>query len=109
MLEIEAEVVNNIVEFQLEKALPTGTYTVEIEHGGYVFPSSNSETILVNENLGEFVSEKGIELYSLKKIVKKYVEETKEENTSSTNAAKAQENDLKTNFRGWRDGSAEEH
>lgn len=81
MLEIETEVIDNVVEFQLEKALPVGTYTIEIEHGGYVFPSSNSETIVVNENLGEYVSNKDIELYSLKEIVKKYVEETKEENT----------------------------
>lgn len=78
MLEIEAEVIDNVVEFKLEKALPIGTYTVEIEHDGYVFPSSNSETIVVNENLGEYISEKDIELYSLKEMVKKYVEEAKE-------------------------------
>ncbi|HFR3538101.1 TPA: hypothetical protein ACHVCJ_000616 [Streptococcus suis] len=34
MTEFEAEVVDNIVSFRLEKALPVGSYVVEIEHAG---------------------------------------------------------------------------
>ncbi|HFH9947216.1 TPA: hypothetical protein ACGOPE_001694 [Streptococcus suis] len=75
MTEFEAEVVDNIVSFRLEKALPVGSYVVEIEHAGYVFPSTNSVTLTVNENLGEFVSGEAIELYGLKNIVKEYVEQ----------------------------------
>ena len=54
---------------------------LRLSTAGMSFHLQNSETIQVNENLGEFVSEKGIELYSLKEIVKQYVEETKEEET----------------------------
>lgn len=75
MTEFEAEVVDNIVSFRLEKALPIGSYIVEIEHAGYVFPSTNSVGLEVNENLGEFVSGQAIELYGLRKIVKEYVEQ----------------------------------
>ncbi|HEL1613791.1 TPA: hypothetical protein TXL52_001893 [Streptococcus suis] len=74
MTEFEAEVVDNIVSFRLEKALPVGSYIVEIEHAGYVFPSTNSPKLTVNENLGEYVSGEAIELYGLKNIVKEYVE-----------------------------------
>ncbi|NQI71262.1 hypothetical protein HO594_08885 [Streptococcus suis] len=75
MTEFEAEVVDNIVSFQLEKALPVGSYVVEIEHAGYVFLSTDSVILTVNENLGEFVSGEAIELYGLRNIVKEYVEQ----------------------------------
>ncbi|HFI0468809.1 TPA: hypothetical protein ACGO5G_001230 [Streptococcus suis] len=75
MIEFSGEVVDNVIRFQLEKALPIGKYIVEIEHAGYVFPSTNSVTLSVNENLGEFVSGEAIELYGLRKIVKEYVEQ----------------------------------
>ncbi|HFI0255245.1 TPA: hypothetical protein ACGO1F_000830 [Streptococcus suis] len=75
MIEFSGEVVDNVIRFQLEKALPIGKYIVEIEHAGYVFPSTNSVTLTVNENLGEFVSGEAIELYGLRKIVKEYVEQ----------------------------------
>ncbi|HFI0175859.1 TPA: hypothetical protein ACGORP_000233 [Streptococcus suis] len=75
MIEFSGEVVDNVISFQLEKALPIGSYIVEIEHAGYVFPSTNSVTLTVNENLGEFVSGEAIELYGLRKIVKEYVEQ----------------------------------
>ncbi|HFI0055101.1 TPA: hypothetical protein ACGORU_001437 [Streptococcus suis] len=75
MIEFSGEVVDNVISFQLEKALPIGKYIVEIEHAGYVFPSTNSVTLSVNENLGEFVSGEAIELYGLRKIVKEYVEQ----------------------------------
>lgn len=74
-VEIPAELENNEVSFQLEKALPTGKYIVEVEVDGYIFPSSNTETITVNENLGKYVSDKAIELYSLKELVQSYVGE----------------------------------
>ncbi|HFI0404255.1 TPA: hypothetical protein ACGOYB_000324 [Streptococcus suis] len=75
MTEFEAKVVDNVVSFRLEKALPVGSYVVEIEHAGYVFPSTDSAILTVNENLGEYVSGKAIELYGLKGIVKEYVEQ----------------------------------
>lgn len=75
MIEFESEVIKNVVSFRLEKALPIGSYIVEIEHAGYVFPSTNSVTLTVNENLGEFVSDKAMELYGLREIVKEYVEQ----------------------------------
>ncbi|MGQ7337072.1 hypothetical protein ACTGYP_03970 [Streptococcus suis] len=75
MIEFESEVIKNVVSFRLEKALPIGSYIVEIEHADYVFPSTNSVTLTVNENLGEFVSDKAMELYGLREIVKEYVEQ----------------------------------
>lgn len=74
MIEFEAEVVDDVVTFRLEKALPIGNYIVEVEHAGYVFPSTNSVVLTVNENLGEYVSGEAIELYGLRNIVKEYVE-----------------------------------
>ncbi|MFH0384304.1 hypothetical protein ACHBHM_02125 [Streptococcus sp. A18] len=75
MTEFEAEVVDNVVSFRLEKSLPVGSYVVEVEHAGYVFPSTDSAILTVNENLGEYVSGEAIELYGLRKIVKEYVEQ----------------------------------
>ncbi|HFI0254824.1 TPA: hypothetical protein ACGO1F_001607 [Streptococcus suis] len=75
MIEVPGNVVDNVISFQLDKALPIGSYIVEIEHAGYVFPSTNSVGLKVNENLGEFVSGEAIELYGLRKIVKEYVEQ----------------------------------
>ncbi|HEM3725711.1 TPA: hypothetical protein U1D16_001114 [Streptococcus suis] len=75
MIEFPGNVVDNVISFQLDKALPIGSYIVEIEHAGYVFPSTNSVGLTVNENLGEFVSGQAIELYGLRKIVKEYVEQ----------------------------------
>ncbi|HEL2403037.1 TPA: hypothetical protein TZS69_002063 [Streptococcus suis] len=75
MTEFEAAVVDNLVSFRLEKALPVGSYIVEVEHAGYVFPSTDSVILTVNENLGEYVSGEAIELYGLKNIVKEYVEQ----------------------------------
>lgn len=75
MIEFDVEVVDNVVSFRLEKALPIGSYIVEVEHAGYVFPSTDSVTLTVNENLGEYVSGEAIELYGLRNIVKEYVEQ----------------------------------
>lgn len=75
MVEFDVEVVDNVVSFRLEKALPIGSYIVEVEHAGYVFPSTDSVTLTVNENLGEYVSGEAIELYGLRNIVKEYVEQ----------------------------------
>ena len=79
MIEFEVEMKNNIIEFQLEKVLPVGTYTVEVECGGYVFPSTNTQTITVNENLMDYMSDEDLEIYHLKDIVKRYISEEKEE------------------------------
>lgn len=75
VIEFDVEVVDNVVSFRLEKALPIGSYIVEVEHAGYVFPSTDSVTLTVNENLGEYVSGEAIELYGLRNIVKEYVEQ----------------------------------
>ncbi|HFU4500608.1 TPA: hypothetical protein ACGPA6_000410 [Streptococcus suis] len=79
MIEFSGEVVDNVISFQLEKALPIGKYIVEIEHAGYVFPSTNSVTLTVNENLGEFASTQAIELYGLKEIIKQAINEKEEQ------------------------------
>lgn len=75
MVELEVNIVNNVFSFRLEKALPVGVYIVEVEHAGYVFPSTNNITLTVNENVGEFASDKAIELYGLKDLIQKYVDE----------------------------------
>ncbi|HFI0026058.1 TPA: hypothetical protein ACGOVU_000457 [Streptococcus suis] len=79
MIEFEAEVMDNVVSFHLEKALPIGSYVVEIEHAGYVFPSTDSAILTVNENLGEFASIQAIELYGLKEIIKQAINEKEEQ------------------------------
>ncbi|HEL1848997.1 TPA: hypothetical protein TX087_000955 [Streptococcus suis] len=79
MIEFEAAVVDNLVSFHLEKALPVGSYIVEVEHAGYVFPSTDSVTLTVNENLGEFASAHAIELYGLKEIIKQAINEKEEQ------------------------------
>lgn len=50
--QIDTDVNNNVVEFTIQELLPVGVYIVEIEHGGYVFPSVNNQTITVTENIG---------------------------------------------------------
>ncbi|HEM6397929.1 TPA: hypothetical protein U2D39_000359 [Streptococcus suis] len=52
VVEFEAEVVDDVVSFRLEKALPIGNYIVEVEHAGYVFPSTNSVVFADRENTG---------------------------------------------------------
>ena len=79
MIEFDVEVVDNVVSFRLEKALPIGSYIVEVEHAGYVFPSTDSVTLTVNENLGEYVSGEPIELYGLKEIIKQAIDEKEEQ------------------------------
>lgn len=79
MTEFEAEVVDDVVTFRLEKALPIGSYIVEVEHAGYVFPSTDSVVLTVNENLGEFASQEAIELYGLKDIIKQAIDEKEEQ------------------------------
>ncbi|HFI0323996.1 TPA: hypothetical protein ACGO9C_001345 [Streptococcus suis] len=79
MIEFPGNVVDNVISFQLDKALPVGSYIVEIEHAGYVFPSKNSVSLKVNENLGEFASAEAIELYGLKEIIKQAINEKEEQ------------------------------
>ncbi|MFW5458209.1 hypothetical protein [Streptococcus hyovaginalis] len=64
-IEYEAEVVKNHVSFNLPKPLPVGDYIVEIEHAGYVFPSSNSVVLTVNENMGDVVTDEIVELLNI--------------------------------------------
>ena len=65
-LEYDVEVVDNVVRFTLNDVLPVGNYTVEVEHAGYVFPSTDPVVLTVNENLGaDFDTE---EVATLKKV-----------------------------------------
>ncbi|HFU4000473.1 TPA: hypothetical protein ACGO3D_000568 [Streptococcus suis] len=65
-LEYDVEVVNNVVSFALNDVLPVGDYLVEVEHAGYVFPSTDPVVLTVNENLGgDFDTEK---VATLKKV-----------------------------------------
>ncbi len=70
-LEFETEVVENLVQFHLPKALPVGDYIVEVEHAGYVFPSTNSVILTVNENLGDYITEDVAELLDIKGYISK--------------------------------------
>lgn len=65
-LEYDVEVVDNVVRFTLDDVLPVGSYLVEVEHAGYVFPSTDPVVLTVNENLGgDFETE---EVATLKKV-----------------------------------------
>lgn len=65
-LEYDVEVVDNVVHFTLDDVLPVGSYLVEVEHVGYVFPSTDPVVLTVNENLGgDFDTE---EVATLKKV-----------------------------------------
>ena len=48
--EFEKSVTNNVIEFSFDKILECGLYKLEIEVGGYVFPSKDTEYIYVNQN-----------------------------------------------------------
>ncbi|HFI0935222.1 TPA: hypothetical protein ACGO17_000372 [Streptococcus suis] len=69
MIEFEAEVVDDVVSFRLEKALPIGSYIVEVEHAGYVFPSTNSVVLTVNENLGDVITDEVAELLTVDEYI----------------------------------------
>lgn len=69
-VEFEAEVVSNVVSFRLDKALPIGNYVIEIEHAGYVFPSTNSVVLTVNENLGDVITDEIAELLTVDDYIK---------------------------------------
>lgn len=48
--EFPVEISNNTVEFHFDKVLQHGLYIIEIEVGGYVFPSKDTEYICINQN-----------------------------------------------------------
>lgn len=79
MVELEVDIVNNILKFKLENALPVGEYIVEVEHDGYVFPSTNKEILKINENLGEFLTDEEMKLLGVKDIIEKYAEKKEEQ------------------------------
>lgn len=68
-IEYDVEVVDNVVMFTFPKALPIGDYIVEIEHAGYVFPSTDSILLTVNANLGNYINQV-TELVSTKDYIK---------------------------------------
>ncbi|MGV3051489.1 hypothetical protein [Streptococcus hyovaginalis] len=69
-IEYETEVVKNQVAFNLPQALPVGNYVVEVEHAGYVFPSTNSVILTVNENLGDVITDEIAELLTVDDYIK---------------------------------------
>lgn len=69
-VEYDAEVVTNVVSFHLDEALPVGNYVVEVEHAGYVFPSTNSIVLTVNENLGDVITDEIAELLTVDDYIK---------------------------------------
>ncbi|HEM3611882.1 TPA: hypothetical protein U1D13_000777 [Streptococcus suis] len=68
-VEYDVDVVDNIIEFKLDRVLPVDVYIVEVEHAGYVFPSTNSVTLTVNENLGDYITDEIAELLSLEDLI----------------------------------------
>lgn len=56
--EFQVEVASGKVEFHFDKVLEAGTYILEIEVNGYVFPSRDTEFIYINENYDAFVEPK---------------------------------------------------
>ncbi|MGV3161953.1 hypothetical protein ACEF17_07235 [Streptococcus hyovaginalis] len=69
-IEYDVEVVTNVVSFHLDEALPVGNYIIEIEHAGYVFPSTNSVILTVNENLGDVITDEIAELLTVDDYIK---------------------------------------
>ncbi|AXJ12565.1 hypothetical protein [Streptococcus pluranimalium] len=69
-IEYETEVVKNQVAFNLPQALPVGNYIIEIEHAGYVFPSTNSIVLTINENLGDVITDEVAELLTVDEYIK---------------------------------------
>lgn len=69
-IEYDVEVVTNVVSFHLDETLPVGNYVVEVEHAGYVFPSTNSIVLTVNENLGDVITDEIAELLTVDDYIK---------------------------------------
>lgn len=69
-IEYETEVVKNQIAFNLPQTLAAGNYIIEIEHAGYVFPSTNSVVLTVNENLGDIVTDEIAELLTVDDYIK---------------------------------------
>ncbi|MGV3311335.1 hypothetical protein ACEE16_05245 [Streptococcus suis] len=69
-IEYDAEVVDDQVTFNLPNTLPVGSYIVEVEHAGYVFPSTNSVVLTVNENLGDIITDEIAELLTVDEYIK---------------------------------------
>ncbi|MDG3137290.1 hypothetical protein, partial [Streptococcus suis] len=69
-VEYDVDVVGNIIEFKLDRVLPADVYIVEVEHAGFVFPSTNSITLTVNENLGDYITDEIVGLLSIDEYIK---------------------------------------
>lgn len=69
-IEYGVDVVDNQVTFNLPNTLPVGSYIVEVEHAGYVFPSTNSVILTVNENLGDVITDEIAELLTVDDYIK---------------------------------------
>ena len=65
------------VTFKIEKALPIGSYLVEIVCGGYIFPSDRSTRLDITRSADEFTSEEVLSLVKndVKTEIDKYIAE----------------------------------
>lgn len=73
----ESKVDKSRVTLKIEKALPIGSYLVEVFCGGYIFPSDRSTRLDVTRSADEFTSEEVLFLVKndVKTEIDKYVAE----------------------------------
>ncbi|WP_449453304.1 hypothetical protein [Streptococcus suis] len=69
-VEYDVDVVDNIIEFKLDRVLPADAYIVEVEHAGYVFPSADLVTLKVTENQGDYITDEIVGLLSIDEYIK---------------------------------------
>lgn len=69
-VEYDVDVVDNIIEFKLDRVLPVDVYIVEVEHAGYVFPSKELTTLKVTENQGDYITDEVAGLLSVDEYIK---------------------------------------
>lgn len=69
-IEYNVDIVDNIVEFKLDRVLPADVYIVEVEHAGYVFPSADLVTLKVTENQGDNITDEIVGLLSIDEYIK---------------------------------------
>lgn len=73
----ESKVDKSRVTLKIEKALPIGSYLVEVVCGGYIFPSDRSTRLDVTRSADEFTSEEVLSLVKndVKTEIDKYIAE----------------------------------
>lgn len=71
----EGTVENSKVTFKINKVLPVGSYLVEAECDGYIFPSDRSARLEITQSAEKFTSESELELVknNVRDEVAKYI------------------------------------